>query len=48
MYNHIANMSFMNIINDFNELTSTEIYLIVILVNNFSVHLSLKQVKNYD
>ncbi len=44
----LINMTFMNLINEFNELTSTEIYLIVIVVNNFSVHLSLKQVKNYD
>ncbi len=48
MHNPIPNMTFMNIINDFNELTSTQINLIVIVVNNFSVHLSLKQVKNYD
>ena len=48
MHNPIPNMIFMNIINDFNELTLTEIYWIVIVVNNFSVDLSLKQVKNYD
>jgi len=38
----------MNLINDFNELTFKEIYWIVIVVNNFSVHFSWKQIENYD
>ena len=48
MTNHITNMTFMNTINDFYELTLSEIYWILIVVNKFPVHLSFKQVKKYD
>lgn len=45
---HIPNMTFMNIIHDFYELTFKEIYWILIVVNKFPVPFRLKQIENYD